>query len=753
MTRPIRFVMALVLGLAVVTVAASTIVAETTSRWFEKDSRLRAELVVNGARQALVEHFDARDTTGLRQLLSAITHDERILAAAACDTEGSVLASTPEYPAEFSCSALATAMRDAQAGSPTWTTVQRSPSGDVHVSAVPVLDGARVLGFATLVQDLGFAARRESMTRTFLVFAFAFLALAASAVTIIAARISWRGWSAELRRFLRGDAHRPEFQPILSDVRELVDRLVAEKAADREGGTWTPDRLKQTLRRHLHGEQVVVLANREPYLHERGPDGAIHVIHPASGLVTALEPVMRACSGVWVAHGSGSADRDTADARGRVRVPPGEESFSIRRVWLSEDDERGYYFGFSNEGLWPLCHIADVRPTFRADDWDRYRAVNEAFAEAVCEEVDSDDPIVLVQDYHFALAPRLIRERLPRATIIGFWHIPWPNSERFGICPWREELLDGMLGTSIMGFHTQFHCNNFLDSIDRFLEARIDREQRAVVQRGRTTFVRAYPISIEWPTRGSASVASAAECRSSVCAELGLSGDALIGVGVDRLDYTKGVEERFAAVERLLEVHPQLRGRFSFVQVAARSRTAIEKYRQLNDTVEQLADRINRRFGSESYRPIVLLREHHEATAIVRLYRSADVCYVSSLHDGMNLVAKEFVSARDDERGVLVLSQFTGAARELTEALIVNPYDIEDASAALAAALAMAPDEQRERMRSMRALVSEFNVYRWAGRMLEDAARLRSRDRLTGRLTDHLVAIDGRDRARSAVTR
>jgi trehalose 6-phosphate synthase len=753
MARPIRFVMALILGLAIVTIAASTIVVETASGWFEKDVRLRAELAVSGTRQAFLEHLDARDAASLRKLLDAITHDERILAAAACDADGSALASTSEYPAEFSCSALVAGMGDAQSGGSTWTKVKRSSAGDVHVSAVPLRDGDRVLGFAALVHDLGFAARRESSTRTFLLVAFAFLAVAASAVTMIAARISWRGWSAELRRFLRGDAHRPEFQPILRDVRELVDRLVAEKEGDREGGAWTADRLKQTLRRHLHGEQVVVLANREPYMHERGPDGAIRVIHPASGLVTALEPVLRACSGVWVAHGSGSADRATADAHGRVRVPPGEESFAIRRVWLSQEDERGYYFGFSNEGLWPLCHIADVRPTFRADDWDRYRAVNEVFARAVCDEVDSEDPIILVQDYHFALAPRLIRERLPRATIIAFWHIPWPNSERFGICPWREELLDGMLGASIMGFHTQFHCNNFLDSVDRFLEARIDREQSAVVQQGRPTFVRAYPISIEWPTRGSADVGPSEECRASVRGELGLPADALIGLGVDRLDYTKGVEERFAAVERLLEVRSELRGRFTFVQVAAQSRTAIEKYRQLNEAVEQLAARINARFASGSYRPIVLLREHHESAAIVRFYRAAEVCYVSSLHDGMNLVAKEFVAARDDERGVLVLSQFTGAARELTEALIVNPYDIDEASAALATALSMAPEEQRDRMRSMRAFVSEFNVYRWAGRMLADAARLRTRDRLTRRLTDHLVAIENRDRPRPAIAR
>jgi len=338
----------------------------------------------------------------------------------------------------------------------------------------------------------------------------------------------------------------------------------------------------------------------------------------------------------------------------------------------------------------------------------------------------------------------MIRERLPRATVIMFWHIPWPNSERFGICPWSREILEGMLGSSIVGFHTQFHCNNFIDSVDRFLESRIDREQNAVVQQGRPTLIRSYPISLEWPVRWLKTAPPAEECRASVLAEFRLAEDALVGVGVDRLDYTKGVEERLLAVEKLLEQNPSLRGRFTFLQVAAPSRTLIERYRQLNENVEQLAARINERFGQGPYRPIRLLRSHHEPPTVFRYYRAADVCYISSLHDGMNLVAKEFVAAREDERGVLVLSQFTGAARELTEALIVNPYDIDQASAALATALNMSPEEQEQRMRSMRAFLAEFNVYRWAGRMLVDAARLRRRERLTGRLAEHLVETGSR---------
>jgi trehalose 6-phosphate synthase len=740
-----RFLFVLILGLALVTLLASFVVRETTRDWFEKDVSLRAQLAVNGARQALVSHWRKETRGDLRDLLSEITHDERIMAAAACSADFTFLTRTEDYPKEFDCRKLGKNVlpgpTDPAGRWRLWQNVVSLPGGRAHLSAIPIYDAEQPIGFVVLVHDLSFVERREAKTERFLLIAFGFLAAAAAGVTIVAARLSWRGWSRELRTFLRGGTQRPEFQPILRDVRDLVDRIVAEKEADREGGEWTPQRLKQTLNRYLHGEKLIIVANREPYIHERTADGDIKVVHPASGLVTALEPVMRACSGVWIAHGSGSADRDTVDRHERVRVPPGEESYFIRRIWLSPEEEKGYYYGFANEGLWPLCHIADARPIFRSADWSHYKAVNEKFAEALCEEVDSEDPIVLVEDYHLGLAPRLIRERLPRATVITFWHIPWPNAERLGICPWRNELLEGMLGASIVGFHTQFHCNNFVDSVERFLEARTDREQNAVVQHGRSTLVRPYPISLEWPVRWAKKVPPSAESRRSVFEELGLKPDALLGVGVDRLDYTKGIEERMLAVERLLERFPAFVGRFTFVQLAAPSRTVIKRYQELNGRVEQLALRINERFGRDGYRPIILRRAHHEPPAVFRYYRAADVCYVSSLHDGMNLVAKEFVSAREDERGVLVLSQFTGAARELTEALIVNPYDLEEASSALAAALNMSREEQRDRMGSMRAFLSEFNVYRWAGRMLVDAARLRSRDRLTGRLTDHLGAL------------
>ncbi len=733
MRRAARFLIVLLAGLAVLTAVGYVAATRVTREWFEKDLRLRTQLAVTAANHSLVESWST-DRPRLRSILTDITRDERIMGAAACAPDGTLLSATEAYPGEFSCRATLGRQRLETDGTPVpWEMTTDLPAGPVHLSASPITSDGTHIGTLLLVHDMSFVSRREATTRNLLLVLFFVLSIAASLITLLAARFAWRGWTRELQRALSGEGTK-EFQPLVRDVRSLVERIASEREADVRSGPWTPARLRSALKQHLQGERVVVLANREPYIHENSPEG-VRVLHPASGLVTALEPVMRACSGVWVAHGAGSADRETSDSLGHISVPPGEESYVLRRVWLSEQQERGYYYGFSNEGLWPLCHVAHTRPVFRADDWDQYVAVNRMFADAVCEEVDSDDPIVLVQDYHFALAPKMIRERLPRATILTFWHIPWPNSERIGICPWREELISGLLGSSIVGFHTQQHCNNFIDSVDAFMESRIDRESNAIVQGKRRTLVRPYPISIEWPVHWLDKVPSVAECRGAVRKDLGLPDDILLGVGVDRLDYTKGIEERILAVDSLLSRRPELRGRFVFAQLAAPSRTKIDRYRELNERIEQLVQQTNERWGSDGYHPVVLLRSHHEPLTVFRYFRAADVCYVSSLHDGMNLVAKEFVAARDDERGVLVLSQFTGAARDLTEALIVNPYDVRQAGDALAAALNMPPQEQRERMRSMRRVVSEFNVYRWAGRMLVDAAEVRRRDRMTGRLS------------------
>jgi trehalose 6-phosphate synthase len=747
MPRIAQVIFALIVGLALLTWAASGIVQTTAREWFERDVSSRAQLALVGASQSLATSWYWAPQDFERQLTD-IARNEHVIGVAACDKDLSLRYKTIWFPEEFRCPAVGSRMRTrgmtAEAGQiQEWTTTL--PTGRVHVAALPVTSGGTELGFAIIVHDLSYIERREAQARKFLLAAFALFAILAFGVPMVVARSARHHWSLELRRFLRGGGkQKREFQPILSDLRELVGSMSEDRGDSPR--QWTADRLKQTLSHHLHGEKVVILANREPYIHQHRQDGSIEVVHPASGLVTALEPVMRACSGVWVAHGSGDADRETVDRHDRILVPPGEESYLLRRVWLSEQEQQGYYYGFSNEGLWPLCHVADTRPTFRAEDWRQYQSVNQKFADAVCREVDSKDPIILVQDYHFALAPAMIRKRLPAATVIAFWHIPWPSAERMGICPWRIELLEGLLGSSILGFHTQGHCNNFIESVDRYLETRIDREHNAVVMQGQRTLIRPYPIALEWPVHWVEKAPSPEECRARVWSELGLKSNALLGVGVDRLDYTKGIEERLQAVERLLERHPEFRGRFSFAQLAAPSRTKIDRYRQLNEAVESLAARINEKFASGDYRPIILLRFHHEPPEVFRYLRAADLCYVSSLHDGMNLVAKEFVAARTDLRGVLVLSEFTGAAREMTGALIVNPYDLEASSNALAAALQMSVDEQADRMRLMRSLLSQFNVYRWAGKMIVDAAHLRNQERVAQRRSMPELAMWGQTR-------
>ncbi|HJZ53730.1 MAG TPA: trehalose-6-phosphate synthase [Gemmataceae bacterium] len=485
---------------------------------------------------------------------------------------------------------------------------------------------------------------------------------------------------------------------------------------------WTKGRLEEVAQTRLGGAKLIVVANREPYIH-RSRDGQIRCIRPASGLTTALDPVMRACGGVWVAHGSGDADKVVSDEKGRIGVPPESPNYVLRRVWLTKEQEEGYYYGFSNSTLWPLCHQAYCRPTFDPDHWEMYRQVNEQFAAAVLEEARGGPALVFVQDYHFALLPRLLKDARPDLVIAQFWHIPWPNPETFRVCPWADHILDGMLGNDLMSFHTQYHCNNFLDTVDRALECRIEAEHFTVTRNGQRTRVRPHPISVD-PDLAEGYCGYDWEFRVADLRDRFGLGKRTLLVGVDRLDYTKGIPERLRSVGRLLDKQPALKGRFHFVQVGAPSRTTLPAYRALNEEVATVAAEVNARHAMADWKPVVFLHEHAGPEMIFPLYRAAAGCVVSSLHDGMNLVAKEFVSARKDERGVLVLSEFTGAARELTDAVIVNPYDLDQLADAMHTALTMPAAEQQRRMVRMRHQVADHNIYRWAGMLLSEAGKL-----------------------------
>ncbi len=612
--------------------------------------------------------------------------------------------------------------------------------GPLHVAALPLRANGMVAGALAIFHDAAYIQlQTASMWRRALLGVAIETALIV-AITLLTLRWGFgrplHGMAQWLRALREGDvaeapnlSNKGEFEPLTREVSHLASSLTAARAAaeeearlrDTAESTWTSERLRVFVKGRLDGRRLFVVSNREPYEHIHGPNG-IECRMPASGLVTALEPVLRACDGMWVAQGTGNADAETVDVNDRVRVPPDNPQYALRRVWLGTEEEEGFYLGFSNEGLWPLCHIAHTRPLFRGGDWEHYKNVNRKFADVVLAEIENEEsPAILVQDYHFALLPRMIKQARPDARVAIFWHIPWPNPEAFGICPWQRELLDGLLGADLIGFHIQAHCNNFLETVDRVLESRLDRESFTVNRNGHHTTVRPYPISVtlgrnETEKEG---IDLPHMERSALLANLGVRAT-FMGIGVDRIDYTKGIPERFRGIEAFLEKCPAYRREFTFVQIGSPSRTEIKRYHDLMEEVEQEADRINRRFETSDWRPIVLLKWQHSHEEILPYFRKADFCLVTPLHDGMNLVAKEFIAARDDDQGVLILSRFAGAAHELGDALVVNPYDTEELADAIHRSLEMSPEERRIRMQRMRAIVRERNVYRWAGTLIGD---------------------------------
>ena len=754
MLTMLRFAIPLALMLAAAGYMLSPVADRLVANWFQSDMELRSRLIFSTVRDVVAAHVRDGRRDELERIFRRLSEDERVLGLGLC-VGGKLESSSTGWPAVVGCPLEATT-RAAAGGAPLGPTFRdyQLTGGRALLSSFPVGEAPAPPSLLLILHDLSFVERRSETTRLYLAALLAGVGLLAALITIAVAKLTLRRWLQSAREQLQAAALPPPppcapgeipppaprpaprlapgldpMAPLAGEIRRLMRDIDSSRALT-EGGRvdWTPETLRQLLDADLPGAQVIVVSNREPYIHTRGPDGDIVLQRPAGGVTAALEPITRACGGVWIAHGSGSADRDTVDQYDHVPAPPHAPAYTLRRIWLSEEEENGYYYGLANEGLWPLCHICFVRPVLREADWEQYVAVNRKFADAVAAEAKGERPVVLIQDYHFALAPRMVRERLPNAVIVTFWHIPWPNAELFSIFPWRKELLDGLLGSSIIGFHTRFHCNNFIDTVDRFMECRIDRDDASIAMGGGATLVRPYPISIEWPTP--AGPDDIAACRAAVRARFNLPADAVVAVGVERLDFTKGIPDRIAAVEAFLEANPEWLGRFVYIQVAAPSRSKLPAYRAAQEETFAMAETVNARFTHNGVAPVVLAARHHEPAEIAELFRAADIGVVTSLHDGMNLVAKEFVAARDDDRGVLILSTFAGASRELLEALIVNPYDTRGMAQALRQAVTMPEEEQRERMTLMRAMVRENNVYRWAGRMLSDAARLRKRQRV-----------------------
>jgi alpha,alpha-trehalose-phosphate synthase [UDP-forming] len=639
-----------------------------------------------------------------------------------------------------------------------------------YEDAIPLHNGQETIGTLVMVADADYI-RIEGMQ----VWRRSFLNIVAMVILVVVVTLLMVRWfllqpvtrAADwLRRLRQGKAEVGEgakefgyLIPLANEVTSLAENLTRARAAAeaearlREAAehVWTAHRLAVHVRERLGDGKLFVVSNREPYMHVRQGAG-VECVVPPSGLVTAMEPILQACDGTWIAHGSGSEDAAFVDANDRLRVPPDDPRYTLRRVWLSEEEESGYYEGFANEGLWPLCHIAHTRPIFRANDWDYYQRVNAKFADVLLEEMrDTDHPVVFIQDYHFALLPQMIKKARPDARVAIFWHVPWPNAEAFGICPWQAELVDGLLGADVIGFHIQSHCNNFLETVDRVLEARTDWEQFSIRRTGHLSLVRPFPISVAWDEHSMDSANYAGErqtaigrpvivrdttreqmehrerTHSQLHRELGIEGKQLM-VGVDRMDYTKGIVERLLAIEHLLEEHPWYLENVVFVQIAAPSRTRIPSYAGLRIQVQETVERINRRFQTSGWNPVILIERQCSHEEVGRFYRAADICLVTSLHDGMNLVAKEYLAARYDGDGVLVLSRFAGAAQELRDALLVNPYDVQQVAEAIRTGLEMSPGERRLRMERMRTQVKEHNVYRWASNVLTDVCAVRIED-------------------------
>jgi alpha,alpha-trehalose-phosphate synthase [UDP-forming] len=738
----IRLIVSLIVGITLVSLSSSYYEVLGEKRGLRQDLQRRAEVLGESLAGNVERGLEKDSPQDLQSIVQHFGNREHLSGLAIYGRQGDLLAVTQELASTLTTvpSVMSEALRENHGVG----AFQQVGDASLHVYALPLHRQDEVIGGLVIVHDAGYIraeslriwreAFRRALVHVFLIVLITLLIVRWSIAAPIARTAEW------MRALRTGRASSPRhgadldlFRPLVREVAAFAESLTqARSAAETEArlrdtgeSQWTADRLAVNVRTRLDDGRLFVVSNREPYMHMRRGK-SVEVMVPPSGVVTAIEPVLRACDGTWVAHGSGDADLETVDEHDRLRVPPEDPHYTLRRVWLNEAEEEGYYYGFANEGIWPLCHIAHTRPIFRAEDWNYYQTVNQKFADALLEEMkDVEKPIVLVQDYHFALLPRLIKEKRPEARVAIFWHIPWPNPEAFDISPWRREVVDGLLGADLIGFHIQSHCNNFLHTVDRVVEARVDWEHFSVRRLDHLTRVQPFPISVDFSdVQEPESTPDSYVERSALLKALGVEAT-FMGVGVDRVDYTKGILERFLAIERFLDKSPSYQGKFTFVQIGAPSRSHLKRYHDLMEEVEAEATRINGRFQTAKWKPIVFLNRQHNHEEIQRYYRAADFCLVTSLHDGMNLVAKEFVAARHDERGVLILSCFTGAAHELHDALQINPYDVDQTAEAIRTALEMEPEEKELRMLRMRKTVKEHNVYRWAGTLIAELCELR----------------------------
>src|ERR1700726_1188618 len=511
-----RLIVSLIIGVTLVSLSSSYYEVLVQKQSLRRDLQRRAEVLGESLARNVERELDRDSMQALHRTVQRFGNREHLLGLAVYDRQGRLIAITKDLAPLMPTAPPV--MSQALNGNHGADVFQRLGTAPVNIYALPLHRQEDVRGVLAIVHDAGYIKDQSlriwretflsALAHVFLIVLITLLIVRWSIAGPIARTAQWmralRTGRASSTRIKVPDMEL--FRPLAREVATFAETLTTARSAAetearlREEGQsqWTADRLAVHIRSRLGDGRLFVISNREPYMHTRRGK-FLEVSVPPSGLVTALEPVLCACEGTWLAHGSGTADRERVDRHDRLAVPPDDPRYTLRRVWLTKEEEEGYYYGFANEGLWPLCHIAHTRPLFRAADWAYYRIVNQKFAEALLDEMEGErNPVVLVQDYHFALLPRMIKEQRPDARVAIFWHIPWPNAEAFGICPWQRELIEGLLGADLIGFHIQSHCNNFLETIDRTLESRIEWERFAVNKGGHFTLVRPFPISVDF---------------------------------------------------------------------------------------------------------------------------------------------------------------------------------------------------------------------------------------------------------------
>ncbi|RJQ34274.1 hypothetical protein C4568_02930 [Candidatus Parcubacteria bacterium] len=697
--------------------------------------QVRSQVLAESLVESIQPAFEAGATSSIKRTIDKFVGDQRLSGLAVFDNTGTVILSSDNSPDVIDAELLAAVMGR---GEPDGG-FARNESGLLYVSVVPIIgENQETIGALASIQSADYIdATIGSIWRDNIIRFLLQTMLIAAAIFALARWVFFKplyDLAESMRAARRGEAVDDDkiggdlLLPLSSEIAKMTGSLrQARHAASQEARMrlekidtpWTAERLKEFIKAYVKDRPIFVVSNGEPYVNTRGKSGIEWTV-PAGGLVTALEPVMEATGGMWIAHGAGEADKAVVDKDDKVRVPHDEPRYILKRVWLTDEEVAGYYNGFSNEALWPLCHMAHVRPVFRKEDWTEYRKANALFAKTLLKEIQGvERPLVFVQDYHLALVPGIIKKSRPDAQVAIFWHIPWPSAAQFSICPWREEILHGMMGADIIGFQTQQYCNNFIDTVASEIEARIDLEHFSIFREEHQTFVKPFPISIAFP--GIAEREEKAD--PALLSRLGIH-STHVALGVDRLDYTKGIPERLKGIEFFFERHPEFIGHLTLLQIASPTRTSVGTYKKHADAVLAEVERINARFGTRDWKPIVFQHRSFSHAELRTLYRLSSMCLITSLHDGMNLVAKEYAAARGDESGVLILSQFAGASRSMKGALQINPYSAEETAEAIFKAASMPKTEQHRRMKALRTSVRDYNVYRWSAEIIKALAEL-----------------------------